>query len=139
MPAGAARAFLAQKGFGDVMGKARVVRAGPVRLGRFVVGDLHPDGTFWRRILERHIVKSPPSLALDVRILEDLQWRGCLAVAYSMPDGRILTCPFDAYAVGRAILISRGYGTQRAVLFEDFTAIELEGGTVGDLLPRFSG
>ena len=110
---------------------ARVGADGTVRLGRSIVGTIDASGTFWRRVRDRHVLRSPHGIALHVELLDALAVAGVQAVAFEMDDGVLLTAPLSVYA-DRGIAIDRGAGAQTAVLLADFLRVEVKVGTPED-------
>lgn len=87
-----------------------------------VVGRVDADGVFWRVVRQNQVLRSPPAVSLHRDVLDQLVALGCRSVAFTMPDGALLTAPLSIYT-GRGIVVDRGYGEQVAVLLTDFARL----------------
>lgn len=109
----------------------------PARAVRFrgqIVGHVDRDGVFVRRVHARHVLQHPPSIALHVDVLAELERIGAVAVEFTLDDGSILTGPVSLYHGERSIAVDRGgYGPQRAVLLTDFAQFSMRAATVQDI------
>lgn len=114
------------------------VEAGPVYLGRRVVGHLTSDGTYHRTVRAGHLLRHPPSIAVDSAVLADLDRRGCTALVFTLDGGEQLTATLQQFLGPPSFTVDRGHGQQRAVELAKLASVELRRGTVAELAPLFA-
>jgi hypothetical protein len=73
------------------------------------------ERVFRKRCRAEHILHSPPAIAIDVDVLQELRRRGCLTVRVELVEsGRTLSAPLHRF-FSDAVEIERGHGVQRAL------------------------
>ena len=89
----------------------------------FVAGWWHePTKTFYKFLKPGHILQKPPSIAVQVCVVEKLdRWR-CEWIAAVTPDGDILTVPFALFT-RKAEPFNRGFGTQLRLPLDHWTSL----------------
>jgi len=80
---------------------------------RVLVGRLK-DGTLTKVVSHEHILRKPPSIAVQETALLQVRILGCHIVRAELPDGVTLEAPLDSF-FRRGIELNRGYGLQVAL------------------------
>lgn len=119
------------------MQKNNTIVPGPVYVGRRVVGHLTADGVYHRTVRAGHILRHPPSIAVDAAVLADLDRRGCTALVFTLDGGEQLTATLQQFLGPPSFIVDRGHGQQRAVELAKLASVELRRGTVAELAPLF--
>ncbi|MEN6371755.1 MAG: hypothetical protein ABFD64_07045 [Armatimonadota bacterium] len=83
------------------------------------VGILMPDRVLVKTVKHEHILRNPPSIALQTSVLYQLNGLNCHTIRAELPDNVVLTAPLERF-FKRGKPIDRGYGRQTALLMADW-------------------
>ena len=94
-----------------------------------IVGTLYSDGEFYKRLKPEHILRIPPSIAIQADAVKELEKRGCTRIRADIIGGKCLVVSFTHFQE-YGFHLNRRFGEQIALPLSEWQSADAVQGSL---------